>query len=365
MATGHYTLPSSDYYDDLVFRREQDKLWFREWVYAGRSSEVAEPGQFVTRPVTGQSVIITRNNDGSLRAFYNVCRHRGSQLCDDTSGTVKAVFQCPYHAWCYDLDGHLVATPRVGEDEVDRSQLSLNRVHVDEWQGFMFVNLSRDEPRPLRDALASHYDSPLPFEAHALDRLQLVKVTEAVVEANWKILVENYNECLHCPIVHPELVQAVPLYKKGLTVDPSRSDGGTLLAGGGNTYSNDPRSRRAILPNMTEEQSHSIFGSQVFPNMFLDIAGSNVVSTRLVPEGPTRTTVYSEYLFLPEEVADPQFDPSPVIDFCELVAHQDFTVSERVQRGVQSRGFEFGVYPEKDEYVYQFNQYYQQVLARD
>ena len=365
MTTGHYTLPSSDYYDELTYRRERDALWYREWVYVGRAQEVANPGQFVTRDVAGQSVIITRNSEDALRAFYNVCRHRGAQLCDEPAGEVKAVFQCPYHAWCYDLDGALVATPKVGEDEVDRSKLGLSKVHIDEWQGFVFVNLSREQPKPLRDSLADHYDPPIRFEVHQLDRLHLLKVTEAVVEANWKIIIENYNECLHCPIVHPELIEVVPLYKKGMVTDPTRNDGGTLVTAGGTTYSGDTRSRRAILPGLTDEQSHAIFGAQVFPNMFLDIAGSNAVSTRLVPEGPTRTRVFSEYLFIPEDMAEPDFDPSPVIDFCELVAGQDFEVSERVQRGVTSRGFPFGVYPEKDSYVHEFNEYYREVMARD
>ena len=364
MTTAHQTLPSSDYYDAGAWHAEQDKIWFREWVYAGRSQEVQAPGQFVTRDIAGQSVLITRNQSGSLRAFYNVCRHRGSQLCEEPSGTTKAVFQCPYHAWCYDLDGALVATPRVGEDEVDRSVLGLSKVHVEEWQGFVFVNLSRDTPLALREALSGHYDSPLRFEGHELQRLRTVAVTEAVVAANWKIIVENYNECLHCPIVHPELVEVVPLYKRGMAFDPERPDGGALLTTGGNTYSDDPRSRRAVLPNMTDEQAHSIFGSPVFPNMVIDVAGSNVVSTRLVPEGPLQTRVFSEYLFIPEDIAADDFDAQPVIDFCELVAHQDFVVSERVQRGVQSRGFAFGVYPEKDDYVHQFNEYYREVMAR-
>ena len=105
--------------------------------------------------------------------------------------------------------------------------------------------------------------------------------TESVVAANWKILVENYNECLHCPIVHPELVEAIPAYKKGMVFDPDRPDGGVAIVTGGNTYSNDPRARRTLLPNMTEEQAASIYGAQVFPTMFLDIAGSNAVVTRL------------------------------------------------------------------------------------
>jgi Rieske 2Fe-2S family protein len=332
-------------------------------VYAGRSEQAGEAGQFFTVDVGGESILVARNETGQLRAFYNVCRHRGSLLCEDERGSTKAVFQCPYHAWCYDLDGALVATPRVDADEVDRSSLSLRQVHVDEWQGFVFVNLDRETPTSLRESLDAHYDSPIRFEIHDLAQLRTVHRTESVVAANWKILIENYNECLHCPIVHPELVEVVPAYKKGVVFEPGRSDGGVALKTGGTSYSDDQRARRAVLPNMTEEQTHSIFGSQVFPNMFIDIAGSNAVATRLVPEGPLQTRVHTEYLFLPEDIAADDFDPAPVVDFCELVAGQDYAVSERVQRGITSRGFAHGVYPLKDDYVHQFNEYYRTVMA--
>jgi glycine betaine catabolism A len=358
-----HTLPAPDYYTPETYASEQEQLWYRQWVYAGRAELVASPGDFLTVDIAGQSILVTRNDEGVLKAFYNVCSHRGAQLCDDTGGTTKAVFQCPYHAWCYDLNGALVATPRVGEDEVDRPTLGLKPVHIDTWQGFMFVNLDRGAVTPLREALDGHYDSPLRFEKHELDKLVTVHRTESVVGANWKIIIENYNECLHCPIVHPELVQVVPTYKKGETGDRSRSDGGVALITGGTSYSDDPRARRAVLPGMNEEMAHSIYGSQVFPNMFIDIAGSNVVATRLVPEGPTQTRVLTEYLFLPEDIAEPDFDHQPVVDFCELVAGQDYAVSERVQRGITSRGFAHGVYPLKDDYVHQFNEYYRTVMA--
>ncbi|MFL6287620.1 MAG: aromatic ring-hydroxylating oxygenase subunit alpha [Actinomycetes bacterium] len=358
-----HTLPAAYYYSAEQYAVEQEHLWYEQWVYVGRSESVGVAGQFRTVDIVGQNVLVTRNADGILKAFYNVCSHRGAVLCDEPEGATKAVFQCPYHAWCYDLNGELVATPRVDKDEVDRSALGLKPIHIDEWQGFIFVNLSRDEPLPLREALDAHYDSPLRFEKHDMAKLVTIRHTESVVAANWKILIENYNECLHCPIVHPELVEVVPTYKRGDTGDRSREDGGVAIITGGTSYSADPRARRAVLPGMNDEQAHSIYGSQTFPNMFIDVAGSNVVATRLVPEGPTQTRVCTDYLFLPEDVATKDFDPQPVVEFCELVAGQDYAVSERVQRGITSRGFAHGVYPARDDYVHQFNEYYRKVMA--
>jgi Rieske 2Fe-2S family protein len=163
--------------------------------------------------------------------------------------------------------------------------------------------------------------------------------------------------------VHPELVEIVPTYRTGDTSDHKRVDGGVLITTGGTSYSRQSKARQAILPGMTEEQAHSIFGAGVFPNMLIDVAGSNVVATRLVPEGPSQTRVLTDYLFIPEDVASEDFDPEPVVEFCELVAHQDYAVSERVQRGITSRGFSHGVYPARDEYVHLFNEYYRQVMA--
>jgi Rieske 2Fe-2S family protein len=113
------------------------------------------------------------------------------------------------------------------------------------------------------------------------------------------------------------------------------------------------------------EQANSIVGCQVLPKMFIDVAGSNGVSTRLVPDGPTKTHVFTDYLFMPEDVASDDFDPEPVVQFCELVAGQDYAVSERVQRGITSRGFVHGVYPARDDYVHQFNEHYRKTMASE
>ncbi len=358
-----HALPAEYYYSEEQYQAEKEAIWFEQWVYIGRAETVALPGQFRTVDIVGESILVTRNDAGELRAFYNVCSHRGSRLCEEPSGTTKEVFQCPYHAWCYNLNGDLVVTPRVGDDEVDRSVLGLKPVRVDEWQGFLFVNLTSGSPVPLRESIDRSSVEALTFERHKMDKLITVQSTETLVAANWKILVENYAECLHCPIVHPELVEIVPTFRTGSTSDGNRVDGGVLTTTGGTSYSPESKGRNAILPGMTEEQAHSIFGSRVFPNMWIDLAGSNVVVGRLVPEGPTQTRVLMDYLFLVEDIASDDFDPEPVVEFVELVNRQDYAVCERVQRGVTSRGFKHGVYPALDESVHGFNEHYRKVMA--
>ena len=357
-STVRHTLPGPDYYDPDVFALERERIFFRHWFYVGREQQLEQPGQWITADVAGESVLLTRGKDGALNAFYNVCRHRGSRLCDEPSGQVKAAIRCPYHAWAYGLDGRLLTTPYIERDEIDHAGTGLWPVHVDSWQGFVFVNLDRQTPQPLRDSLSSHQDGPLSFERFALHTLRTGHRTVLDVAANWKIVIENYNECLHCPTVHPELVDLIPAYRSGWVAEESRSDGGVTLAEGRTTLSTDPRSRLPLLPGMGDVEAASYYGASVFPNMFLDISGREALVTCILPTGPTSTRLITDYLFPREAVESPDFDPSGVIAFNDLVTQQDNDVCERVQRGVTSRAFSHGVFPAKDEYVYQFNQRY-------
>ena len=196
------TLPGRDYHAAEVFDLERERIFARNWFYAGRAEGLDEPGDFVAVDVAGESVIVVRTKDGDLRGFYNVCRHRGSRLCDEESGRMKGAVKCPYHAWAYSFDGRLIGTPerRQGRDRPRRARplAGVRRV----WQGFLFVHLDAD-PVPLEDRFADQHDSPLSFARFNLDDLRIGHRTVVEVAANWKILIENYNECLHCPTVHP------------------------------------------------------------------------------------------------------------------------------------------------------------------
>jgi Rieske 2Fe-2S family protein len=355
--TERHTLPGTDYRDPQIFAIEKSAIFWRNWFCAGRSEQAPQPGDWFTVDVTGESVIVVRGEDGRLRAFFNVCRHRGARLREEERGHDKGSIMCPYHAFCYDLKGNLVATPKVAEDELDRANLSLWPVHLDEWQGFVFVNLTKGEPRrTLREQLSGAYDDILDFERFEIDQLRIGASTEWLVEANWKIIIENYNECLHCPTVHPELVDVIPAYRKGWVFEDGRDDGGVTLASGG-TYAPGV-STLPLLPAMTEVDATSVYGGTVFPNVMIDISGTSIIVTQLLPVSATQTRQVAWYLFHPDTINAPDFDPSGLVEFGELVGGQDNDVCERVQRGVSSQAFTHGVYPEKDKYVYEFNQRY-------
>jgi glycine betaine catabolism A len=362
-SAGRPTLPGRSYHAQEVFDLERDKVFFREWFYAGRADHAPEPGDFLTVDVVGESILVVRGKDGELRGFYNVCRHRGTRICDpETQGHAKGAIKCPYHAWSYSYDGQLIGTPLVGADELDRSTLSLWPVHVDVWQGFVFVHLGEPE-EGVRESFEHQSDLPLQYEPWRMDELRTAQQTVTELRANWKILVENYNECLHCPTVHPELVAVAPAFRKGSVFEEGREDWGVSIVDGGVGYTTSGATTMPVMPGLDEYRASSMYGATVFPNMFIDLTGTVVIATRLLPRGPAHTSVVMDYLFRPEVIDSPGFDPTEVVDFSELVARQDYDVCERAQLGVSSRAFDHGVYVEKDELAYNFSRRY--LAARD
>jgi glycine betaine catabolism A len=355
------TLSGPDYCSADVYAVERDRIFHQEWFYAGREEHLAATGDRLVVDVAGESVVVVRGRDGALRGFANVCRHRGAQLCD-ASGPGPAAITCPYHGWSYALTGDVIGTPNVERDELDRSAYGLWPVAVDAWQGFVFVCLA-DDPASLRDSLADQFNDPLSLERFDLGRFRIAHHTEADVAANWKVLIENYSECLHCSRVHPELVDLIPVYKQGGIVDPTRDDHGVTLARESATYLSSGYAALTELAGEDDPATDAYYGAAVFPNLFIDVTGASVVVTTLLPRGPAHTTVLADYLFTPAVMEAPGFDPTEIVQFNERVAWQDFEVCERVQRGVSSRAFTHGVFAEKDAGVVHFVDRY--LAARD
>lgn len=360
---GAHTLTGPDYYAAEVFEREKERIFYRSWLYVCRAEDVAT-ARWRTAQVLDESILLIRGKDGELRGFYNVCRHRGTRLCDGESGRAVSTIRCPYHAWGYRDDGSLASTPNVDDGELDRDQLGLRPVRVCTWLGFVFVNLSDEEPLGLRESLAAQYDQPLLYERFHLDRLRVGHRSSTTVKANWKIVIGNYNECLHCPIVHPQLVARVPAYRTGELYEEGLPAGAIRIVDGDGGLAPSSRSRFAPLPGMTDADRGLYFGSTVLPNMFIDITNSEAVITRIMPTGPDSCLLESEYLFSPEDIAAPGFDPSEFVTFNETVNAQDVEVCERLQLGVRSRSFDHGVYPSKDEYVAAFERAYLEQMGR-
>ena len=359
------TLSGSDYTSLDVYREEQEKIWWGDWVCVGRTEEVADPGDYVVRDLAGESIFIVRDQDRKLGAFYNVCSHRGTKfLDDDTSGNVRKAFRCPYHAWTYDLNGQLLGTPNVKEDEFfDRSQYPLHSVAVDDYAGFMFVNLS-GHPRPLTEALTDGAESITIFERFKMQELRIGVRLVYEVAANWKIIVENYNECLHCPQIHPELVQVIPLFRFGEVWDEEIRDDGNRMVEGATSFTQTGKSELPKFPGLLPDDYEMYYGSYEYPNLMLNLHPDCAMYYIGYPKGPNQTTVVSEFLFRPETIAGPDFKPEPTVELWDLISRQDWEVCARAQTGVGSRAFTRGVYPRQDRFLYWFNEEYRLMMGR-
>ena len=216
-------LPASWYLDRAAFERERERLLFGEWFCAGRADQVERPGSLVVVEVAGESVLLVRTRAGELRAHYNVCRHRGSQVvpspptgpgCPQATPARKAgSLRCPYHSWTYRLEGDLLRAPWSEEiDGFDEAAFGLHPVGVATWGGFVFLHLTPERAVPLADQLGL---VPERLRRYPLESLGVGRRLVYAVEANWKLLAENYNECYHCAGIHPELCRVVPAFKRG------------------------------------------------------------------------------------------------------------------------------------------------------
>jgi Rieske 2Fe-2S family protein len=353
MPEGARTLPAAYYVDDAFFAREMDACFARMWVHVGREEEVLTPGRFVVRDLAGESIILTRSTGGAVRAFYNVCRHRGTRLCTEAVGTFAGSIQCPYHAWTYDLDGRLVGAPHMDEvPHFRKADFPLHAIHADVWDGHVFVNLSGNP-----DPLAAHLgDLREKFRPWRMEELRLGRRIVYDVAANWKLIVQNYNECLHCPNLHPAL-NKLSHYLTGEN-EPLRSTymGGRMdLRPGVETLSMDGTCPRAPLPGLPADDRRRVYYYSIFPNLLLSLHPDYMLTHTLWPVSSRRTINVCEWHFHPDEIARPGFDPSDAIEFWDMTNRQDWHVCELSQAGIASRAYTPGPYSNREDLLYAFD----------
>jgi Rieske 2Fe-2S family protein len=332
------SLSRSAYWSDAFYHREQAAIFWDQWFCIGRDEEWTQPGSFRVVDVAGESVIVVRGEDGALRAHLNLCRHRGAQLlCGE--GVVRGAIRCPYHAWAYALDGSLVASPFVEPADVPEASKRLHPVALDSWGGFAFVNLTQGA-RTLAEQLGGAIER---VKRYPLAGLRAAKTLRYDVAANWKVILENYNECYHCAGVHPELCRIVPAFKHkgGSGLDWER---GIPHREGAVTFTATGTTSRAPFPGLDDDEKVRHKGELIYPNVMLSLAMDHAAFYTLWPKGPDRTEIVNTFLFHPREMAKPDFDPSDAVEFWDLVNKQDWAICESVQRGMKSRAFTHGYY---------------------
>lgn len=355
-----------------VFQVEKERIFHARWFCVGRADQIPAQGDCLHVSVAGEGVLVIRGRDDGLRAFYNVCRHRGSQLIRSqplpdasepgasSSGKLRGAVVCPYHAWTYNLDGTLRGAPFVRFDEAcPKDRFSLVGVHLETWGGFIFVNLSPQSPPALQEQVAE--------PVRRLGRYPLADLRRGAqivydVRANWKIVMENYNECYHCGPVHPELCALVPAFRErgGAGLD---WDDGIPHRSGAWTFTTTGTSTRAPFPGLSEKEKTHHKGELAYPNLLLSVAAEHVAAFTLWPKAPDLTTIACEFLFHPTEIEKPGFDPRDVVDFWDVVNRQDWVACESVQQGMRSRGFRGGFYSPMEDPSLDIRRYLEKQLG--
>jgi phenylpropionate dioxygenase-like ring-hydroxylating dioxygenase large terminal subunit len=323
------TLPYSWYTDPEVLRREQERIFRGAWQYVGHLGQAAEPGTYFTAKAGRTPVVVTRAKDGELRAFLNVCRHRGFQVAEGEGK--RETLQCPYHAWTYNLDGSLRTAPRSDEEpHFPKDDLGLCAAAVDTWGPFVFVNAQR-APEPLAEALGS-----MPAQVAELgldvDTLRFYSRWETELEANWKIVCENFLECYHCQVAHPQLAQMLDVSSESYALSTEgrlSSQRGATREGGGTRMHLDgelPRSQFHFLwPNL---------GVNIFPGR------PNISIGPMIPLTPDRTYRFLDYFF---GAGVDQAWIDELMAFDDQVGSEDRALVERVHAGIASGALDHGV----------------------
>jgi phenylpropionate dioxygenase-like ring-hydroxylating dioxygenase large terminal subunit len=338
------TLPGHYYTDPFVFGTEQERIFEQMWFCAVRSADVGTPGQFRTVQVGRENILITRSSSGAARAFLNVCRHRGAQLCATAEGSVKRTFRCMYHAWAYDLDGKLVAAPNlVKMPDVDRVEYGLRPVHVREWLGYVWISLA-PEPSSFSDevmgACVERLGDLESIDRYRLDELTVGRRIRYDVAANWKLIIENFMECYHCATIHPELTRVLPEFAGGFAAQYYVGHGaefGPAIEG----FTVDGRAGVAAIDTIASGQDRRYYAITIKPQVFINLVPDHVIFHRMFPVAADRTIVECDWLFRPDVVASGT-DLDASVELFDRVNRQDFEACERCQPGMSSRGYRSG-----------------------
>ena len=377
-------LPRAFYYDERVYRAEIDTVWRQGWLVAGHACQISEAGDYFTYELDGDSVIVVRGDDGGIRAFYNTCRHRGTQICTQQAGHVGR-FVCPYHQWVYGRDGELL-TARGMPDDLDRSQLGLAPAAVREVAGLIFISFA-DEPTDFDAARAELEPAIVP---QGLAQAKVALTIDYVVAANWKLVWENNRECYHCNANHPQYIKAnfdhynaddtsgrvqtaidaatarshvkwaacgleTTHKQTGMTVFPDAdrdiwfAANRTPLVDG---YVSETMTGQQVAPLMGQYADADVGTLRIrtLPNFWNHSSCDHSVSTQLVPTGLHQTNVRVTWLVHREAQQGIDYKLGDLLPFWQLTSEQDWELCEAAQRGINSRAYRPGPLSPYKEY---------------
>ncbi len=336
-APGSLSLPGRYYTGQDVFAAEREAIFAKSWTWVGRAEDIENEGDFFLTRIAEESVIVLRDHDGCVRAFYNVCRHRGTVMCVDEKGTLPGRLRCPYHGWTYDLTGRLTVAPLMEEvPDFDAGKYPLRPVPVEVCDGFIFITLA-EQAEPFGEAVGAHFAA---FRPWGLNELRTARRIDYDVAANWKIIIENYSECYHCSLVHPEFSRKVhPRSGRNDAFEGPLLGGFMDLKAGAASLTRTGALCGPILGSVSGEDLGRVYFYALFPTMTISLHPDYVMTFALRPVDVGRTTVRCEWLFPKDAVLEDSCLPDEAVEFWDRTNQEDWRMCALLQQGVASRSY--------------------------
>ncbi|MDG1709294.1 MAG: SRPBCC family protein, partial [Emcibacteraceae bacterium] len=289
----------------------------------------------------------------------------GARLVPEDEGILKSKnIICTYHSWCYKQDGTLKATSSKNNPEGFKFEdNSLYDVSLTVWHGFIFINLAGEDAIPFEQAFS---EGSTDFKNWQIETLKVGSSLSKVMDCNWKIFWENFNECLHCPNAHKSLSKMVPIYKRSFMEakdDPNwqdhvNSDDPKLIGGlrkGAHTWTSDGQPVAPTFPNLTDQEIKNGYNySELLPTVFIVSHIDYVRLVRLMPLGPEKTEIYIEWLFSEDVLNNPEYDISSAVEFSKTVLMEDAVLAELNQKGIRSIAHDRGTLMPEEYLVFEF-----------
>jgi Rieske 2Fe-2S family protein len=341
------TLPGRYFTSAEIFAEEMERIFTRQWLCVGPVDRIRASGEYFVAQLGAYSVIVVREKSGGIRAYHNVCRHRGTRICEAAAGKFGETIQCPYHAWTYGLDGRLIATP--SSDQLkgfDKADYPLFDVPTAIWEGLVFVHLGAD-PAPFE---ATHPSLIGRFSRFRIPDLTVARRIDYDVAANWKLIVENYQECYHCAPIHPALTKLSPPTSGEIDLYEGPVLGGFMVL----SADNDTMSMSGfscgmtVSPDLPRDDLRRIYYYSIFPNVLLSMHHDYVMLHTLFPVAVDRTRITCEWLFHPASLDASRFNPDDGIEFWDMTNREDWHICEQSQRGVSSPAYRPGPYSARE-----------------
>ena len=358
---GDMTLPQRYYTSDQIFALEKQRIFDRYWFCVGHHSRIPNPGDYFLQELLGESLIILRDREGQIRAFFNVCRHRGTRICEQTEGQFRGSIQCSYHAWTYSLDGKLIGAPFMKEIEnFAWDDFPLRAAPVRIWEGFIFLNTNLQSDPLSFDVLFAPMQTRL--QQWNISQLKVRHRERYDLAANWKYIFQNFNECYHCPTIHPMLnrLTSYTSAENDLVEGPIL---GGFLDLTGESMTTSGRACSLPLGQFSQADQKRGYYYTLLPNLLLNIHPDYIMYHLIFPLAPGRSTIISEWLFHPQADSDPDFKPAEAIDFWHETNLQDWHVCELSQQGVQSSAYTPGWYTPRESLLAAFDREYLDTLG--